>query len=132
MKAVDVQKVRTAILYLQSAGAKESAQAVWDLLDDYVSQRPNPLVMKSYTTARGASAAANAPMCEVDRWNFSTPDCYRMGIGTMVNTGSDLSVLMCRQHAAEFERDGAQFTQTFFGDENSAADVAEHAARYAD
>jgi len=134
MKDIDVQKIRTAILTLQNSGAKESAQAVWDLLDNYVAQKPKPLVMrqavaKSWMSARGASAAANAPMCEAERWNYSTPDCYKMGIGHMVNQDTGLSVLMCQEHSMEFSREGADWVQTFFGDENSVDDITEYEKR---
>jgi hypothetical protein len=149
MKAVDIQKVRTAILSLQNSGAKESAQAVWDLLDNYISQRPQPITfrrgetgegLKSWLTtlqasaeaSRGASAASAFPKCRVTHWDSETPLCSRPAYGHMTNEDG-ISVSVCLTHGHYFDgRNGGEFVQTFFGDENSAADVAEHAARYAD
>lgn len=42
MKDIDISKAREAILLLQSGGKPHYAQVMWDLLDHYISQKPQP------------------------------------------------------------------------------------------
>jgi hypothetical protein len=146
MKEIDVEKVRAAILSLQSNGKTEYASVVWDLLDNYVSQKPKPIVMRQdginaahdhvkaakaiVKSLRGASAFSGLPFCRAHEYDsVNVGDCNEYAIGTL-NT-EKFSYPMCRSHGEGYDDSahGADWVQTFFGDENSAMDVAEYQSR---
>ena len=134
MKEIDVEKVRSAILSLQANGKHEFASIVWDLLDNYVSQKPQPIEflrqsVEDRAERRGASAFAGLPKCQVTRYMGGVPRCTDPAVGHL-NTQKGNSYLMCAAHGKAMDlTDGADWVQTFFGDENTAADVAEYQAR---
>lgn len=148
MKEIDVEKVRAAILSLQANGKHEFASVVWDLLDNYVSQKPRPIVMRQdgvqlahdhvkaakeiVRSLRGASALASAPLCQISRYNPSEAHCENPAIGSLNAHDNSSSWLACGKHGELYGsscEDRVDWVQTFFGDENTAADVAEHQAR---
>ena len=150
MKEIKVENVRSAIFYLQSAGAKESAQVVWDLLDQYLTQRPKPIVLRqdgpmipgktfdglravfdttslrSKTPHRGASSL---PFCRAHEYDsVNVGDCNEYAVGVLNTPKLGKSYLMCASHGNQYDDcgNGADWVQTFFGDENSATDVARY------
>jgi hypothetical protein len=151
MKEIDVEKVRSAILSLQANGKHEFASIVWDLLDNYVSQKPRPIVMRQdgvqaahdhvkaakeiVRSLRGASAFANAPLCQISRFNAAEQHCESLAAGSLNAHANNQSWMVCAKHGEMYDDDredspyAVDWVQTFFGDENSAADVAEYQAR---
>jgi hypothetical protein len=142
MKEIDIEKVRSAILSLQSNGKHELATVVWDLLDNYVSTPPQPIVFPATPPAitfppgaRGASAWSGLPKCQVSRFNAAEQHCPRHAVGVLNAHANNKSWKVCAEHGEKYDgdREGSPYAvdwvQTFFGDENSAADVAAYAAQ---
>lgn len=143
MKEIDVEKVRSAILSLQANGKHEFASIVWDLLDNYVSQKLRPTVrrqdgvqtahdhvkaakeiVRSLRGASSSSAFANAPLCQISRYNPSEAHCENTAIGSLNAHDNSSSWLACGKHGELYGsscEDRVDWVQTFFGDENSAA-----------
>lgn len=147
-KSVDIEKVRAAILSLQSNMKAEYAQEVWNLLDWYVSQPAQPIVFPAtppaitfppgVRSARGASAWDHLPKCQISRFNAAEQHCPRHAVGALNAHANNKSWKVCAEHGEKYDGDNpdspyaVDWVQTFFGDENSAADVAELAAKMAD
>lgn len=141
MKEISIEKVRAAILNLQSNGKTEYAQVVWDLLDNYVSQPARPIVMRQdgpqFTkpiAKRGASAwSGTLTGCAVSAFHTAAQPCEHPAWGYLAMVDGSNSYPMCCEHGEMFNRPGyADWVQTFFGDENSAADVAAHSEAMTD
>lgn len=127
-KDVDIDKVRAAILSLQSNMKAEYAQEVWNLLDWYVSQPAQPIVFHPTTTAledalaggfgpvspvyvdkvlakarterasRGASAWDHLPKCQVSRYNPAESHCPNAATGALNAHTNDKSWKVCATH----------------------------------
>ena len=138
MKSVDASKVRSAILYLEGSGSKEFAQVVWDLLDAYhrvsVATPPRPAVLRQDgPQVERAPKFPGYPTCKARNWNSRLGTCASPVAGYVVAVSGvhmQSSVPVCKFHGERISsEDAVDWVQTFFGDEDTAADVEEYQAR---
>lgn len=110
-KEINIEKVRGAILFLQSSGVTDDAQEIWNLLDWYVSQSTQPLAT--------VGATGSLPRCRVTDYRGGAIPCTTPAIGHLIRRRENSSYPMCREHgeSLEFKVD-ADWVQTFFDDED--------------
>jgi hypothetical protein len=110
MKEIDITKIREAIHFLRSQGRHEGAACVWDLLDEYVSRRPEPLVFPA--------GGEDFPKCQNAKYMADpTHACTAPVAGDLI-TKVNNSYPLCIQHGKEHESPGfMDYVQTYFGEE---------------